>query len=78
MKIVSVQPSIVWYVVTDLPYSKYGKRLRAVQDVRLYEVSPSSKPGSESNTGLLVAGKTQAEAEANVRDILQSYSIIVP
>ena len=78
MKILSVRPSIVWYVVTDLPYSEYGERLRAVQDVRLYEVSPSSRPGSESNTGLLVGGNTQADAEANVRDILESYSIIVP
>lgn len=72
MKVLSIRPSTVWYVATDLPWKGNGQRLKKIGDVRLYEVSPSG-----SNVGLLVGGKTADEAEATVRDILR-YSGIVP
>ena len=71
MKVLSIRPSTVWYVATDLPWKQYGHRLQRIHDVRLYEVSPSGQ-----NVGVLVAGKDAVEAEATLRDILKSYDIL--
>jgi len=73
MKVQSIRRSTVWYVVTDLLWKQYGRRIQRIRDVRLYEVSHSLLW-----VGMLVAGADEADAEATVRDILQSYSVIVP
>lgn len=78
MKILSIKPITTWYIVTDLPYITEGRRLEEKVaeiggDCRLYEISASGDPGKSSLTGLLVAGKDEADAKANVQDILRIY-----
>ena len=74
----SIRPSIVWYVVTNLSWKKYGKKVSAIADVCLHEVSPTSRPGYPTTVGMLVSGRTQTEAERIVKDILESYGVLKP
>lgn len=66
MKVLSQRPYTMYYVVTDLPWKQYGKRIQKIRDVRLFEVSQAGP-----NVGMLVAF-----GEATVRDILKSYDIL--
>lgn len=73
---VSIRPSTVWYVVTNLPWKQYGKKVSAIHDVRLYEVSPSNPGRNVSAVGMLVAGASEADAQATAKDILTSYGVL--
>jgi len=68
----------VWYIVLDVPYKVVGPKLKEVDDVRLYEVSPSSAPGKRHGPrlGMLVAGASSGEAYETCLDILKSYKIM--
>lgn len=76
LTIVSIRPSTVWYVVTNLSWKPYGKKVQAIRDVRLYEVSPSNPGKNVSAVGMLVGAKSEADAEATVKDILTSYGVL--
>lgn len=69
--------TVVWYIVLDVPYKTVGPKLKEVDDVRLYEVSPSSFPGKrDARLGMLVAGASSGEAYETCLDILKSYKIM--
>ena len=76
MKPLSVKRCTAYYLVWPLEFKKVVRALRALEDARLYEVSPSFRLNqAEPNVGLLVAGKNETDAIANCHDLFNLINI---
>jgi len=78
-QILSCKPSVMWYIVFDLPYSyEIRKQIESVDHCALYEVSMTNAPGTiNAVLGMGVGGKTMQEAKRTAREILDLAGIKV-